>query len=313
MTSANNFLSIRSMKFNNTLIIFLSLLIGLFYSTVAQNRAAVLSERLLDGQDDYVFVIAHRADWRNAPENSLEAIRGAIAISVDMVEIDLRKTKDNQLVVIHDATVDRTTNGLGKVSDWTLDSLRTLYLKNGQGRITRFKIPTLEEALLVAKGEVLVNLDKSYNYFDQVYEVLIKTETINQVVMKAKKPYEVVEAEFGAFLDEVIFMPIVDLKDPKASQWIEDYIASGRVVAFELIFNDDKYLTKDIINTIKKAGLRIWINSLWDGLNGGHSDNLALTDLNASYGWIVDQGVTLIQTDRPELLIQFLESRNLHD
>jgi len=301
------------MKFNNTLIIFLSLLIGLFYSTVAQNRAAVLSERLLDGQDDYVFVIAHRADWRNAPENSLEAIRGAIAISVDMVEIDLRKTKDNQLVVIHDATVDRTTNGLGKVSDWTLDSLRTLYLKNGQGRITRFKIPTLEEALLVAKGEVLVNLDKSYNYFDQVYEVLIKTETINQVVMKAKKPYEVVEAEFGAFLDEVIFMPIVDLKDPKASQWIEDYIASGRVVAFELIFNDDKYLTKDIINTIKKAGLRIWINSLWDGLNGGHSDNLALTDLNASYGWIVDQGVTLIQTDRPELLIQFLESRNLHD
>jgi len=59
--------------------------------------------------DHYVMVIAHRADWRNFPENSLEAIRSAIKLGVDMVEIDVRKTKDGKLILMHDETVDRTT------------------------------------------------------------------------------------------------------------------------------------------------------------------------------------------------------------
>ena len=67
--------------------------------------------------DQYVMVIAHRADWRNFPENSIEAIRSAIKLGVDMVEIDIRRTKDGHLILMNDETIDRTTNGSGKVSE----------------------------------------------------------------------------------------------------------------------------------------------------------------------------------------------------
>jgi glycerophosphoryl diester phosphodiesterase len=276
------------------------------------NRVEQIRNELLNSQSKKILVVAHRADWRNAPENSIQAIKNAIEMGVDMVEIDVRKTKDNQLVIIHDKTLNRTTNGTGKVSDWTLESLRNLYLRNGQGRVTRFKIPTLEEALLAAKGKVLVNLDKSYNYFDEVFKLTEATGTTNQVVMKAKKPYGVVKEEFGQYLDKVLFMPIIDLSSADANQWIEDYLRQDPPVAFELVFFDDKYLTNKITDKITQGGSKIWINGLWGSLNGGHDDNRALTDMPGSYGWIINQGATLIQTDRPQLVIDYLQSIRLN-
>ena len=97
--------------------------------------------------DQYVMVIAHRGDWRNFPENSIEAIRSAIKLGVDMVEIDIRKTKDGNLILMHDETVDRTTNGIGKVSEMTFSEIEELRLMSGVGVPTDFKIPTLNEAL----------------------------------------------------------------------------------------------------------------------------------------------------------------------
>ena len=60
-----------------------------------------------------MLVVSHRADWRNAPENSLQGIRNCIDMGVDMVEIDLKKTKDGHLVVMHDKTINRTMTGKG--------------------------------------------------------------------------------------------------------------------------------------------------------------------------------------------------------
>ena len=106
-------------------------------------------ENLKNSNNNQVIVVSHRGDWRNAPENSLQAIKNCIDMGVDMVEIDIRETKDGHLVVMHDKTLDRTTNAKGKVKEWTLDSLRTLYLKDGLGVVTKHKIPTLKEALEV--------------------------------------------------------------------------------------------------------------------------------------------------------------------
>ena len=100
-------------------------------SAWAQERAEQIRERLLDRELSSVIVVAHRADWRNFPENSLAAIQSAIDMGVDMVELDLQRTRDGKLILMHDDTLDRTTTGRGKVGEWTLDSIRTLYLKNG--------------------------------------------------------------------------------------------------------------------------------------------------------------------------------------
>ena len=113
----------------------------------AQEGVKTLVRELRDEDSEKVLVVAHRGDWRNAPENSLQAFENCIEMGVDMIEIDLKKTKDGHLIIMHDNTIDRTTDGKGKPSDYTLEEIRRFRLKNGLGRVTFHPIPTLEEVL----------------------------------------------------------------------------------------------------------------------------------------------------------------------
>lgn len=299
-------------SFKTTLsILFLFLTCNVALAQQHTNIDSILAV-LNNPQTDQVLVVAHRADWRNFPENSIEGIKSAITMGVDMVEIDIAKTSDGHLVLMHDRTLDRTTNGTGPVSDYTLDSLKKLNLVNGIGVETRYKIPTLEEAMLAAKGKVLVNLDKCYDYFAEAYEILKRTNTLQQTVIKAGKPYEVVKAEFGQYLDKVIFMPIVNLKSKDAPKIINSYLKNYKPIAFELVFNNDALVDDELLKKITDQGSKIWINSLWASLNGGHDDDTAVNDIEYSYGWIVNKGAKLIQTDRPELLLNYLKSIHKH-
>jgi len=98
--------------------------------------------------------IGHRGARAYEPENTLRSFKKALEIAVDAVELDVRKTKDNQLVVIHDADVKKTTNGKGLVSELTLKQIKEFSTEKGE------KIPTLKEALdfLDKKVKILIEL-----------------------------------------------------------------------------------------------------------------------------------------------------------
>ena len=88
----------------------------------------------LDGNDrNYVFVTMHRGDWRHYPENSRDAIIGAINHGADVVELDVCRTKDGRFVLLHDRKLDRVTEGKGKVADHTLAEIKKLHLRENQG------------------------------------------------------------------------------------------------------------------------------------------------------------------------------------
>jgi glycerophosphoryl diester phosphodiesterase len=97
------------------------------------------------------LIAAHRGGAALWPENSLVAFRGAIALPVDALEFDLHLTADDELVVIHDATLERTTTGRGHVRSTTLAQLRTLRLLDATGAATEERIPTLAELLDLAR------------------------------------------------------------------------------------------------------------------------------------------------------------------
>ncbi|MDW5290970.1 glycerophosphodiester phosphodiesterase family protein [Formosa sp. PL04] len=259
-----------------------------------------------------IMVIAHRGDWRNAPENSLQAIQNCIDMGVDMVEIDVRETKDGQLVLMHDTTIDRTTKGKGPVKEWTLDSLRTLRLVDGLSVPTNHQIPTLEEALLLCKGKILVNLDKSYDIFDKCFEVVEKTGTLNQVIIKGGKTKSEVEEEFGEYLDKVFFMPVINLSNPDAVTIIDEYLEDGSPIAFEFIVPQDTIATINRFKSLRENGSGVWVNSLWSPHNGGHEDEKAVLDPSV-YDWYVDNNIDMIQTDRPGILLEYLRGKGLHD
>ena len=109
---------------------------------------------------DNIYVAAHRGWSSKYPENTLEAMQAAMDIGVDQLEIDVRVTKDNELVIIHDATVDRTTNGTGKVCALTLAELKALDASNHKGpEFAGVKIPTLVEFMELVKDHPTMTLD----------------------------------------------------------------------------------------------------------------------------------------------------------
>ena len=280
----------------------------------AQNRTQQLREDFLNPRLKKVLVVSHRGNWRSAPENSLAAIDSAIVMKIDAVEIDVRKTKDGHLVLMHDNTVDRTTNGKGKVGNLTLDEIKKLRLKDKDGKLTEHTVPTLEEAMLVAKGKIMVNLDKAYSIFSEVYEVLERTGTANIVIMKGSAPVEKLKKDFSQYLDKVVYMPIVSIDKEGATAFVKEYMSQMRPAAFELCYSDPaSRMPKKMKKLLFKKSL-IWYNSLWPSLNGGHDDEAALKDADGNYGYLIDKlGARIIQTDNPAYLLQYLRSRGLHD
>ena len=101
--------------------------------------------------------IGHRAARAYEPENTLRSFKKALELGVDAVELDVRRTKDGEIVVIHDAEVDRTTDGKGLVSELTLKEIKQLVTEKGE------KIPTLDEALnfLDKKVTILIELKET--------------------------------------------------------------------------------------------------------------------------------------------------------
>ena len=295
------------------------IILGILFTVIgvlnAQDRIASLRNNLLHDDTHSVLVVSHRADWRNAPENSLQAIKNCMAMGVDMVEIDLKKTKDGQLILLHDKTIDRTTTGKGNPEDYTLAELRQFRLRNGAGHKTDHVIPTFEEVMTLCKGKILVNVDKGYDYFKDAYAILEKTGTVQQCIMKAGLPYEQVRKENGEVLEKMIFMPVINLHKDGAETIIDGYMKNLKPVAYELVFDNDGEEVQRLIKKVRDSGAKIFINSLWAELCGGHYDDRAVeqNEPDESWRWIIGQGVKLIQTDRPQQLLKYLRERKLHD
>jgi len=93
-----------------------------------------------------VLIIAHRGASAYEPENTLRSVRRALELGADMVEVDVHVSRDGHIVVVHDATVDRTTNGKGCVKDMTLKELKRLDAGLGE------QIPALEEVIELVRG-----------------------------------------------------------------------------------------------------------------------------------------------------------------
>src|SRR5690606_9559351 len=143
-----------------------------------------------------VMVIAHRGFSGAAPENTLAAFRKGIEIGSDMIELDVHLSRDGELVVIHDETLERTTNGKGRVADNTLMELKDL--DAGSSFAPQFsgeKIPTLIEVIELAKGRVLVNIEIK-NPTHQRYSI---TELAEKTLREVKKAGMIDKFIFSSF------------------------------------------------------------------------------------------------------------------
>ena len=280
------------------------------------DKARFVRAELHNPSSRYVVVVSHRGDWRNWPENSIPAIESVIGMGVDIMELDLKLTKDSVLVLCHDKTIDRTTNGRGRVCDITYDSIRRCVLKTGHGVKTTHRMPTLREALEVCKDRIVVNVDQGYEYYDLVLGVTEELGVTEQILIKGKRSTDVVAAKFSEHPRNMMYMPIIDILKPQGQKLFGEYMSKGIVpLAYEVCWDEYTPEVKDCMEKVVESGSKLWVNSLWESLCGGLCDDAAWEsgDPGSVYGKLLDMGATMIQTDRPELLISYLRSQGRHD
>lgn len=110
--------------------------------------------------NDVPLISGHRGGTtKGFPENCIATFENTLRYTPAFFEIDPRLTKDSVIVLLHDATLDRTTTGSGKLSDYTQEEIKKLKLKDPEGNVTGYGIPTLEEVIRWSKGKTIINLD----------------------------------------------------------------------------------------------------------------------------------------------------------
>lgn len=241
-----------------------------------------------------ILVAAHRGVWSAAPENSISAIQAAIDVGAHIVEIDIHRTKDDELILMHDSTVDRMTNGKGKIAELTLADIKALRLKTGSGGAdassTNETVPTLREAMETAKHRIMVNVDKCWKFRDEVWSILEESGTTTQTIFKGTASHEEVTRWLASKSSKPIYMHIVLDKNIGG---LEEVISEVKPDAYELVFGtiDDQAISEETLAKIKQTGARIWINMMFKQFAGG------LTDEPTCWDWCVERGATILQTD----------------
>ena len=276
-------------------------------------RVDSIVSRLEDPDTRSVIVVAHRGDWRHSVENSLQAVQNAIDMQVDVVEIDVRKTADGRLILMHDATIDRTTNGRGEVASLTFDSIRRCRLKAPDGTLTDLLVPTLDEVFELGRDRILFNIDKGFDIFDDVFFLADSLGVARQVLMKGTQPTDRVQEALGKYLDRIVYMPIVHLDKEGALEAIADFQETIRPAAYELLYGNDTTRVPLEAEKMLAGRALIWYNTMWKGMAGSRYDDRAETEPDSVYGVLIDSlGARIIQTDRPGPLIRYLEARGQH-
>jgi glycerophosphoryl diester phosphodiesterase len=285
---------------------------------------------------DHVMIVAHRAGWKadgkiTRPENSLAAIRHSIDLGVEMVEFDVQKTQDGELVVLHDSWLDRTTTCKGELVKYALADLKGCRLiVEGTGEVTDETVPTLRDMLAAAKGRIMVNIDNKLGV-DALPEMVAVARDLGierQVVIKQNLWNTDKIAEMKAVMakagEGVHFMPIIADDAVRDARFIETATKAFAADAVEMVvwrqqgqrmIADGGPLFGSRARAVAARGdWHLWVNTYpivnrESGLlAGGRGDELAtfasLPD--ETYGFWAEQGATIIQTDEPEAAIDWL-------
>lgn len=249
---------------------------------------------------EHILVSAHRADHAHFPENSLGAIRAAIRAGIDIVELDVRETKDGQLVLMHDSKVDRTTTGKGKVEDLTYAQLGRLFLKLGDTLATAERIPTFEAALLTARDRIMIDIDfkaETESARASVYKLVAKYGMQKQVLFFV---YDVADIAPALALDSTL--PIM----PRVHN-AQEVAQVLQMRHFPVLHVDDSFYSDSLMATIRNAHVRVWANAL------GDYDDMEEVRPGSGFDEICkQQQLNVIQTNYPEALLAYLRKHGKH-
>ncbi|MET2827253.1 glycerophosphodiester phosphodiesterase family protein [Mesorhizobium shangrilense] len=307
-------------------------------SSAGETRAREILDRFEHANQwrDHVMVAAHRAGSMQAgktlyAENSIAAVEGSIAMGAEIVEVDIRRSKDGEFVVMHDSWLDRTTTCRGEVIKYTLAELKTCRLViEGTGAVTNETVSTLRDMLAATKDRILINLDNKLEVGDLLGMIAVARDLgmAEQVIVKENlwnaERIATVKAAMEALGGGFQFMPIIADDAVRDAAFAETVDRAFSMRAAELI--NWRAGAETLTETggplfsprMRAAAVRgdwhIWadtyaiVNKPGGFLSGGRGDELAVEASlpRETYGFWAERGATIIQTDEPKAAIGWL-------
>ncbi|WP_052507909.1 glycerophosphodiester phosphodiesterase family protein [Sphingomonas hengshuiensis] len=236
-----------------------------------------------------VLIASHRGGHLKAPENSLAAVDEAVAAGADVVEVDVQVSADGVPFLLHDRTLERTTNGTGRAAEKSYAELRALRLKGGDT-----PPPTLLELLRHSCGRVLVDLDMKTDQFAPVVALVQGLGMVDQVML--------FDADSNLLRAARAIEPKLQVMTRLTAKTTLDDINQG-LAPVRIVHGDPESLNPAARDAIRQMPARIWENALGevDALMAAGSPK-ACPALKAMQAL----GVNAIQTDRPALLRVYL-------
>ncbi len=265
------------------------------YDLLALSEA---QKQFKDPDNKVVWVMTHRAHTTDysIPENSISAVNAAIASGADAIELDTHRTKDGHIVVCHDQTIDRTTDGKGDITEMTLAEIRQYNLKDRNGIVTDEKMPTLEEFLKAGRGKIYFDLDYSPRTAS-TQEVMTIVEELDMMEQcwfycnNTAKVQEVLALDSDAHVYPwaTQYAPLVGLNGNYFVQY--SYVPNGGSTA---------------LGNAPKDGMLVSATMLGSGIPTDRIDNGQLDELLEQF-----PGIHMIMTDCPKELITALDGKGL--
>jgi glycerophosphoryl diester phosphodiesterase len=246
---------------------------------------------LAQAKPQHVMVIAHRGAHQDVPYNTLLSLKAAIDLGIDYVECDIRTTAENKLVIMHNATVDATTNGKGTIREMTLKQIRKLDagIKVGP-QFAGTKVPTFDEMLKMARGKIGIYADTKDASPAALLGKLKKFGMLSHTVVFG---YHLEFFEGVAKLNPDVWIMPEAKNETVLRELLREF--KLKVVAFDA--GDFK---EPLIAMTKQAGAKIYVDRL------GKADN------PESWQAAIDQGADGIQTDHPAELLKYLRDHGYH-
>ncbi len=263
-------------------------------SNVIANRLG-LREHLAN-LGDTILVCAHRGNHLTHPENSIAAIQASIGDEIAIVEIDVRQSKDGEMVLMHDATIDRTSSGSGSVNDLTLSELKEFYLEL-DGNLTSQQIPTFAEILQLSRGKIYLDLDVKMENFIKVYNMVKLYGMVDQVMFTID---DIADAKSLINNDNsTILMPSVRTQDDF------DVYTNANLNLSVLHYNDDTFVEK-YISQAEALNLKVFRLIYVNSSTTPDSDSYKQIDN------LIDLAGSIVQTDYPLQVKSYLKSKKLN-
>ena len=248
---------------------------------------AALFISLAPGQTRRVVAISHRGEHLHHPENTMPAFEEAIRLGADFIEVDVQTSADGKLVLSHDGTVNRCTNGQGRVAEMTFDQLEALDagIKTGP-EFAGTRIPTFDQVLDLAQGKIGVYVDvKNASAQDLVSHIDGHHMTDNVVIYCGLR----LAKQIQALNPRLKVMP--ESNTVENSKVLIEQL-HPKVIAFGA-----RDFTPEIIGVVKQANAEVYV------------DRMGLTDAPEGWQSAIDAGADGIQTDRPGPLVEYLREK----